>query len=163
MVEHRNARFAADPLIIAQAPHDTHIALCSHAANQLPQIGRNILTCVGGFCGCHGIRCSAANAITVFRLVRLYQYAASIQIPTGRRRYDTWPFLPATSLRDLWSILDGLEEQVRAQSGKQIVLNARNKAVQFYCRHGYRVEETSQYAFRRGSPRANAKGMEFTN
>jgi hypothetical protein len=41
--------------------------------------------------------------------VRLYQYAASIQIPTGRRRYDTWPFLPATSLRDLWSILDGLK------------------------------------------------------
>jgi hypothetical protein len=44
------------------------------------------------------------------RLVRLYQYAAS-------------------------AILDGLEEQVRAQSGKQIVLNARDKTVQFYCRH----------------------------
>ena len=43
-------------------------------------------------------------------LVRLYQYAAS-------------------------AILDGLEEQVRAQSGKQIVLNARDKTVQFYCRH----------------------------
>ena len=82
MVERRNARLAADPLIITQAPHDTHIALCSHAAD----IGRNILTCMGGFCGCDGISCSAANAITVICLVRLQQYAASTQIPTRRRR-----------------------------------------------------------------------------
>jgi hypothetical protein len=53
MVEHRNARFAADPLIIAQAPHDTHIALCSHAADNCHRSGEDVLTCVGGFCGCH--------------------------------------------------------------------------------------------------------------
>jgi N-acetylglutamate synthase-like GNAT family acetyltransferase len=44
-------------------------------------------------------------------------------------------------------ILAGLEAQARALSVKRIVLNAREQAIDFYKRHGYRVEGPSETLF----------------
>ena len=44
-------------------------------------------------------------------------------------------------------ILAGLEAQARALLAKRIVLNAREQAIDFYKRHGYRVEGLAETLF----------------
>lgn len=44
-------------------------------------------------------------------------------------------------------ILEGLEQQARAQSLKSIVLNSREEAINFYVKHGYQVEGPAETLF----------------
>lgn len=44
-------------------------------------------------------------------------------------------------------ILKGLEKQAHTQAIKRVVLNAREEAVDFYTKHGYRVEGSAETLF----------------
>ncbi|HEV2388259.1 MAG TPA: GNAT family N-acetyltransferase [Candidatus Acidoferrales bacterium] len=44
-------------------------------------------------------------------------------------------------------ILAGLEQRARAGGAKRVVLNARDRAVEFYRRHGYRIVQKSEVLF----------------
>ena len=44
-------------------------------------------------------------------------------------------------------ILKALEEQARTQAIKRVILNAREEALDFYLKHGYRVEGSAETLF----------------
>lgn len=44
-------------------------------------------------------------------------------------------------------ILAGLEKEARAKSAKRVVLNSREEALNFYLKHGYRVEGPGETLF----------------
>jgi N-acetylglutamate synthase-like GNAT family acetyltransferase len=44
-------------------------------------------------------------------------------------------------------ILQGLEARARAEGAREVVLNAREEAIPFYVKHGYRVEKDAETLF----------------
>jgi len=57
-------------------------------------------------------------------------------VATRRRRYGTWPFLPSDKPKGL-VVKSSMGLKSRLEISPLNGLNARDKAVQFYCRDGY--------------------------